>query len=97
MERKARFIKAVRNSNPLDRRAWEHTDLLYEYRGHEYIITKHNNGYMDEPLWKQHEKEQAKIDNMIEHENDPAPEWKYEGSAQEGFDAFWDYIENVEN
>lgn len=72
---------------------WQHTELHYEYRGHYYIITKHNNGYMDEPMHKRHQMEQRKIDEMIEHENDPIPECKYEGSAQEGFDLFWDYVE----
>lgn len=92
MEKKARFIRAIYDSNPFNRHAWEHTDLLYEYRGHEYIITKHNNGYSGDPLWKQHQEEQERIDKMIENEGKPIPEWKYEGSAQEGFDAFWEYV-----
>lgn len=71
---------------------WKHTELFYEYRGHEYIITKHNNGYMDKSLRQQHEEAQAEIDYKIEHENDPIPEQTYEGSAQEGFDLFWEYI-----
>lgn len=75
---------------------WEHTELFYEYRGHEYIITKHNNGYMGESLKLQHEKEQRKIDESIERENDEIPEWEYEGSAQEGFDMFWNYLETGE-
>lgn len=89
---KAKFVKAIRNTNPFDRHAWEHTDLVYEYCGHEYIVTKHNNGYSGDTLAEQHRKEQARIRDMIEHENDPIPEWKYEGSAQEGFDFFWNYI-----
>ena len=93
MEKKAKFIKALYSKNPLDKHSWEHTDLLYEYRGHQYIVTKHNNGYAFDSLYKQHQEEQAKIDSMIEHVNDPIPEWKYEGSAQEGFDLFWDYVE----
>lgn len=71
---------------------WEHTELHYEYRGHHYIVTKHNNGYLDKSLRQQHQEEQAKIDQMLEHENDPIPELKYEGSAQEGFDLFWEYV-----
>lgn len=90
MERKAKFITAKKNRNPFDRHAWEHTDLLYEYRGHQYIITKDNNGYMGEPLWLQHKHEQERIDEMIKHENDPIPE--YTGSAEEGFELFWDYV-----
>ena len=85
MEKKATF-KGWRADS------WEHTDLFYEYRGHEYIITKDNNGYMGTPLWKQHEEEQKRIDEMIENEGKPIPEWKYEGSAQEGFDLFWEYV-----
>lgn len=76
---------------------WQHTELHYEYRGHYYIITKHNNGYMDEPMHKRHQMEQRKIDEMIEHENDPIPECKYEGSGQEGFDTFWDYVEGKDD
>ena len=88
---KAKFIRALRNKNPFDRHAWEYTDLLYEYRGHKYIVTKYNNGYSstDSTLPAQHRQEQARIDELIAHENDPIQEWKYEGSAQEGFDIFW--------
>lgn len=96
MEYKARFIKALRNNNPFDRHAWEHTDLLYEYRGHEYIITKHNNGCMDKSLRQQHEEAQADIDRQIEEESKPKKEWQYEGSAQEGFDLFWEYLNTGE-
>ena len=73
---------------------WQHTELHYEYRGHQYIITKHNNGYMDKSLRQKHLEEQAKIDDMIAHENDPIAEWKYEGSSQEGFDIFWQMVES---
>lgn len=90
---KAKFIKALRN-NPLDKHAWEHTDLLYEYKGYQYIVTKHNNGYAFDSLYHQHQEEQKRIDDMIERKNQPIPEWKYEGSAQEGFDIFWDYVES---
>ena len=71
---------------------WEHTELHYEYRGHTYIVTKHNNGCLDKSLRQQHEEEQAKIDNLIAHKDDPIPEQKYEGSAQEGLDLFWEYV-----
>lgn len=94
MERKAKFIKALKGDNRFGK-GWEHTDLVYEYRGYEYIITKDNNGYMGTPLWKQHEEAQADIDYKIEHKNDPIPEQKYEGSAQEGFDLFWKYVEGI--
>ena len=93
---KATFIKELKNTNPFDKHAWEHTDLLYEYKGHQYIVTKHNNGYAFDPLWKQHQEAQKAIDEKIEKENQPIPEWKYEGSAQEGFDTFWNYVEGNE-
>lgn len=92
MEKKATFKGAIKGDNRFGK-AWEHTDLLYEYRGHEYIITKDNNGYMGTPLWKQHQEEQARIDKMIEDAGKPIPEQKYEGSGQEGFDLFWEYVE----
>jgi len=95
MERKAKFIKALKGDNRFGK-GWEHTELMYEYRGYEYIITKDNNGYMGTPLWKQHEEAQADIDYKIAHKNDPIPEQKYEGSAQEGFDLFWEYVEGIE-
>ena len=87
MERKAKFITAIKNRNQFDRHAWEHTDLLYEYRGHQYIITKDNNGYMGEPLWLQHKHEQERIDEMIKHENDPIPEYK---GSDDWFELFWE-------
>lgn len=82
----AKFIGATKDS-------WKHTELFYEYRGYEYCVTKHNNGYMDKPLRVQHKEAQAEIDEKIKHKDDPIPEWKYEGSAQEGFDLFWNFIE----
>lgn len=91
---KAKFIGATRDRNP--RESWKHTELWYEYRGHQYCVVKDNNGYMGMPIYMQHDEEQRKIDELIEHENDPIPEYKYEGSAQEGFDLFWEYVEGKE-
>lgn len=88
---KARFIKEIRNTNPLDRHAWEHTDLLYEYRGYEYIVTRHNNGYSADSLREQHAEEQRKIDERIARTNEVPAVQKYEGSAQEGFDMFFEW------
>lgn len=93
MEKKATFKGAIKGNNRFGK-AWEHTDLLYEYRGHEYIITKDNNGYMGMPLWKQHQEEQARIDKMIEDEGKPILEWNPE--AQEAFELFWEYVEKGE-
>ena len=89
MENKATFIGACKK-NPFDLHAWEHTELCYEYRGHQYIVTRDNNGYMGESLPAQHRREQARIDELIAHENDPVPEWKYEGSAQEALDKLFE-------
>ena len=96
MNKKAKFIGACKK-NPYDRHAWEHTDLMYEYRGQTYIVTKHNNGYSSDTLAEQHRKEQERIDYMIAHKDDPIPEWKYEVSAKEGFDLFWEYVEGDVN
>lgn len=95
-EKKARFIRELYDRNPFNKHAWEHTDLLYEYRGREYIVTRHNNGYAFDTLRKQHEEAQAKIDYEIEHENDAPKEWTYEGSVQEGLDLFFDYVNGME-
>lgn len=90
---KAKFITSLKNAHQLDRHAWEHTDLVYEYRGHQYIVTKHNNGYAFESLRKQHREAQQAIDEKISKQNQPISKWTYEGSAEEGLDAFWEYVE----
>ena len=90
---KAKFVAAVRK-NPFDRHAWEHTELVYEYRGYTYIVTKDNNGYMGESLAAQHRKEQAAIDYKIAHKDDPIPEWN--DDAQKAFELFWEYVEGDE-
>lgn len=35
------------------------------------MLTAYNNGYMQEPLYMQHKKEQMQIDETIENENKP--------------------------
>lgn len=87
MEARAKYKGCVHDG-------WKHTELFYEYRGHEYIITKHNNGYMDKSLRQKHEEEQRRIDEMIEHENDPIPE--YDRSAEEAFEEALRYFETGE-
>lgn len=76
---------------------WQHTELHYEYRGHNYIVTKHNNGYMGESLAKQHKQAQHDIDEAIANENKPHEELQYAGSAQEGLDLFWAFVEDTVN
>lgn len=87
--KKATFIGACKKS-PFDRHAWQHTELCYEYRGHQYIVTRDNNGYMGESIPAQHLREQARIDELIARKDNPVPEWKYEGSAQEALDKFFE-------
>ena len=65
--------------------------LFYKYRGHEYMITDEHNGY-SETLATKHEREQAKIDKLIEDQNGPDKPFRYEDTAEYGFDLFWDYI-----
>lgn len=90
MEQKAKFICATVDRN--QREAWKHTELWYEYRGHEYCVVRHNNGCMDKSLRQQHEEAQRDIDERILAAKQPPKEWQYEGSAEEGFDAFWKYV-----
>ena len=83
---KARYIGCTRDG-------WEHIELHYEYRGYTYIVTKHNNGYSgDKSLKQQHKEAQEAIDERIAHKDDPIPTYKYDGSRQEGFDLFWEYV-----
>lgn len=90
---KAKFITAVKSRNPLDRHSWEHTDLIYEYRGHQYIVTAHNNGYFGDTLKEQHRREQAAIDQRI-NEAENHKEWQYEGSADQAFDESFEVLTN---
>lgn len=91
---KAKFITAVKSRNPLDRHSWEHTDLIYEYRGHQYIVTAHNNGYSGDTLNEQHRREQAAIDQRI-NEAENNKEWQYEGSALQAFDESYEELGTI--
>lgn len=82
-------------------------DMFFAYRGYEYYVTRAlswtacssdylKTGSMAE--WKQHKEAQETIDARIkaaEQQTEPEQpkEWKYEGSAQEGLDLFWKYID----
>ena len=57
------------------------------------MITDENNGY-SEPMWVKHKNEQERIDCMIEEEQKPKKEYRYEDSGEYGFDLFWQYVEN---
>ena len=85
--------KAIFKGKVRDRNGYA-VHLFYEYRGHEYMVTDEHNGY-SEPMWVKHKNEQERIDREIEESKKPIAEWKYEGSAQEGFDLFWNYIEEA--
>lgn len=84
MKYKAKYIGCIRDD-------WKHTELFYEYRGHEYCVTKHNNGYMDKSLKQQHEEAQAKIDYKIEHKNDEM--LKYSGKCENAINSLLEFWE----
>lgn len=87
------MYKAVYKGKTRDKNGYA-VHLFYEYRGREYMITDEHNGY-SEPMWVKHKNEQERIDKIIEFENEQkGKEQIYKGSAQEGFDLFWDYVEN---
>lgn len=69
------------------------THIEYEYRGHTYEVEYANGiNICCTPAYIQHREAQADIDKAIESGNADKPltkEYKYEGSAQEGFDFFW--------
>ena len=65
--------------------------LIYKYRGHEYMIADQKNGY-SVTLATQHKAEQDRIDAIIKAENAPKKPYKYEDSAEYGFNIFWDYV-----
>lgn len=85
--------KAIFKGKVRDRNGYA-VHLFYEYRGHEYMVTDEHNGY-SEPMWVKHKNEQERIDREIEDSKMPIDEWMYEGSAQEGFDLFWNYVEEA--
>ena len=87
------MYKAVYKGKTRDKNGYA-VHLFYEYRGREYMITDEHNGY-SEPMWVKHKNEQDRIDGIIEFENEQkGKKQTYKGSAQEGFDLFWDYVEN---
>ena len=80
---------------------------IWEYRGHEYEIEVPSNAWMCSSdyqsggynsQYNQHKRAQEQIDELIAN---PAPEEPvkqiYEGSAQEGLDKMFDYINGNEH
>lgn len=90
MERKAKFTGKCYDKNGYA------VHLFYEYRGREYMITDERNGY-SEPLWVKHKNEQDRIDKIIEMENKPRKPYKYEDTAEAGFELFWEFVEGEED
>lgn len=85
-------MKAVYKGKARDRNGYA-VHLFYEYRGHEYMVTDEHNGY-SESMATKHKNEQARIDAMIEAEAQPEKEYRYEDTAEYGFNLFWDYVNN---
>lgn len=69
--------------------------LVYEYRGYKYTVYE-NRAKGNEPLAWQHKREQAEIDRLIDLKNKPEKPYKYEDSAQYGWDCFWKFIDGDE-
>ena len=83
---KAKYVGKVRD------RFGRAVHLFYEYRGHEYMITDEHNGY-SETMREKHMKEQRIIDTMIEEKQKTEKEFRYEDTAEYGFELFWKYVE----
>jgi hypothetical protein len=73
---------------------------IWEYRGHEYEVevpTGWNCStdyiYGDMRQSEQHRREQEAIDAMLDNPKEEPKKWKYEGSAQEGLDLFFNLME----
>lgn len=67
----------------------------YEYRGHEYTVYE-NLAKGNEPLVWQHRNEQSNIDRIIELENMPKKPYRYEDTAQYGFDLLMKFLDGDE-
>ena len=65
--------------------------LEYEYRGHRYEVTE-NRRKGNTPLSWQHENEQGRIDELIEMESKPKKPFRYEDTAEYGFELFWQSV-----
>lgn len=55
---KAKYLGCVKDG-------WKHTELHYEYRGHEYWITKDNNGYMGKALGNSTKRNSARLTRLL--------------------------------
>mgnify|MGYP003295212566 FL=1 len=78
---KAKFIGKVKDPNGYS------THLMYEYRGHQYMICDHNNGCSN-TLSSQHKWEQERIDRIIEDEAKVKGPAAYEDTADYAMEMF---------
>ena len=67
-------------------------DLVYRYRGHEYVVTDGHNGY-SETLAEQHRREQQRIDKLLEEEQRQLPPEPHSSKVDEAIDMFLRYCE----
>ena len=75
----------------------KYSDIVtYEYRGLQYNV-EYAKGftYCVTPAYIQHRDAQEKIDKAIEQaETNAQKEYRYEDTAEYGFQLFWDYVNN---
>lgn len=88
---KAKFVRKYYQRNFSDHFLY----MDYEYRGRIYTVWE-NLRKGNEPLSWQHAMAQAEIDREIEEEAKPKKPFKYEDTAQAGFDMLWEYFEKGE-
>ena len=62
-----------------------------EYRGHRYEVTE-NRCKGNITLYRQHENEHRSIDKLIEMESKPKKPYRYEDTAEYGFELFWQSV-----
>lgn len=74
------------------------TYLLYEYRGHEYVVEDRHwmPAACDMTLAEQHRREQAHIDKLIEERDKPQKPFRYEDTAEAAFDEFMAFLDGDE-
>lgn len=91
MEAKARYVGKFYDKHP-GYNGIKGVNLIYEYRGYEYVISDPRNGCMFSAA-QEHAYEQARIDRIIADKQKQAGPRSYEGSAQQAFDEFYDWME----
>lgn len=67
--------------------------LFYTYRGHEYVITKYRHE-TNETLKTQHQREQQRIDKIVDEEMKPQKPYKYEDTVDYAMKKFFEMVEN---